>query len=88
MNKLLFEMLKYFNEDEYIKFNEIIDKALEEECTISLEKTKENTEIKIKGSSLAILLNLIGLEKALLKDSNVDNTFFKCLRDILGVEYE
>lgn len=86
LNKMLIEMLKE-NKDEINKMiGDRLEEATKEPVTISLTNDKGNATVKVEGERLAILLNLISLEKKILEKLSVSNDLWEMLKQTVGVE--
>ena len=83
---LLREVLK----DNKGKLAEMIGERLEEasesSVIISLTNDKGNATLKVEGERLAILLNLISLEKKILEKLSVPSDVWEMLKQTVGVE--
>ena len=86
LNKMLIEMLKE-NKDEINKMiGDRLEEATKQPVTISLTNDKGNATVKVEGERLAILLNLISLEKKILEKLSVSNELWEMLKQTVGVE--
>lgn len=97
MDKELLKMLKQLNEmiekkiknrDKNGDIKEKIHEAYEQPCEISIKKngkTSEGAECKVIGSTLAVLVTLAGLEKAILEKLNPPAGLYEMIKQITGV---
>lgn len=92
MDKKLSEMMKELEKTLSLLTNFMgsdiqkeIHKSFNEEATISIKKHKDGTaETTINGSSLAILITLAGLEKAILEKLEAPDEIWHMIKDITG----
>lgn len=92
MEKELKELLKDFSElldkiggDTKSSLSNDIDKAFREKASISITKDEEGkSEMHTKGTTLAILITLAGLEKGLLEQLDVPNTLWEIIKCKVG----
>lgn len=98
MDEELKELLKELNSvvkdllnDDKVKPNnslkKIFDRAFKQKAIISMEKREDGTaETHIEGSTLGILISLVGLEKSVLEKLKVPTKVFNDIKNIVGVE--
>ena len=61
--------------------------AIDQECEISIKKEKNGeAHTCIKGSTLAILITLAGLEKGILEKLGCDESMFEFVKGAVGTE--
>lgn len=67
-------------------FGNRFEEANNEACTLSITKKEGNNpqEIRVEGSTPAILLNLAGLEKAILEKLEVPQHVFEMVKNSIG----
>lgn len=84
--KALLELLEKLDTNKIIeKFHKKLEEAMEEECTISIVKSKGGkATTHIEGSYIAILLTLAGLEKSVLEKLDFDAEMFDFLKSLIG----
>ena len=87
MNKELKEMAKSMERLTKLALSEALDKAVNEECTLSITKGKDGKACtKIEGSRLAILITLAGLEKTVLDKIEDQVGLFEMVKEFVGTE--
>ena len=74
---------------EEITMQEILEKANEPfDVRIKREKGDLGVNVKLNGSNIAILIGLIGVEKNIMKNSNIDEESYQALRRSIGIDME
>ena len=67
------------------KIQNKLNEALKDETTISIKKHKDGSaEICTKGNTIAILITLAGLEKAVLKNLKTPDTVWETIKEVVG----
>lgn len=87
MKKELNEMLKSAETLTKMMLSDALDKAITEKCSISITKNeKGEAKQEIKGSPLAILVTLAGLEKTILEKIEAPTGLFEMIKEFVGTE--
>lgn len=83
LNGVLGDMVEIIQNDITDKLDKDIQKAGKEKCIISME-TFENgkSNLHIEGSNLALLVNLAGLENAILKKLDPPVGLWELIKDV------
>jgi len=85
LNEKLGKILEDQGEEIENAITDRINEALNEECFISITKDKYGKAVtKAEGSTLAILVTLAGLEKALLRETHVPSNVWEMIKDTVG----
>ena len=79
-------MKEFINELINDKLYKSLKEADKEDVVISLVKKNDNTKVKLKGSTMAILLSLARLEKHVIKELNVPEGLFETIKEMVGVK--
>lgn len=83
LNGVLGDMVETIENDITDKLDKDIQKAGKEKCTISMESFGDGTsKLQVDGSNLAILVNLAGLENAILKKLDPPVGLWELIKDV------
>lgn len=87
LNKTLSKFIDKNTDKMVDKIDKELTKAHKEECKLSVEKDKKgHAQVKMEGSTLAILIALAGLEKTVLEKTHVPAGLYEIIKNSVGTK--